>query len=269
VPVPPEQVDVLHSLVRAAFEQAAASGKPPSMRSAVLKNRLLNLTDGRFAEQTYGAESFKELLEWLGDVLSVDTSTNPPMVSLKGAPDSENAPGRETPSRVPNDLWSAVVDYRSGDTWVWDPARGLAERSQGEVADQSLVLPTLTPDELTEWRRAFAAEHEGWITDDAGDGERLSLWAERGLGTGRLPPVLRAPWNRYQHDAVVKRLDEWFRERKLPLPPLSVPRSESPSTRGEAADLVREIVSHMTEAELRQLAVPVSAIIRWQSSSDR
>jgi len=73
-------------LILAAFAQARTSGREDwrQMTVAVLKNRILSLTNRTFDERRWGAASFREFVDQFDDVVSPDTSTRPPIVELIG-----------------------------------------------------------------------------------------------------------------------------------------------------------------------------------------
>ncbi len=75
-------------LIRAAFAKAQESGRPDWQRMtvAVLKNRILDLTEGTFRESDYdyGASTFQEFARNHGDILAFDDTRTPPVAILKG-----------------------------------------------------------------------------------------------------------------------------------------------------------------------------------------
>src|SRR5689334_17183736 len=106
--VTPEQRAAVRVLFEEAFAQAKASGKAASMRSAVLKNRLLSLTDHRFREADYGARTFGEFLALFPDLIEVDHSSKPPLVSFRGDIGTSHLATPARPARVRPDLWDAI-----------------------------------------------------------------------------------------------------------------------------------------------------------------
>ena len=72
-------------LVERAFDAARDKGKPEwhRMHLAVLKNRLLLLSDREFDETQHGASNFRQFVADLNDLLRLDLDTTPPMVELR------------------------------------------------------------------------------------------------------------------------------------------------------------------------------------------
>src|SRR6266511_4011661 len=72
-------------LILAAFAAARDKGVPDwrRMTSAVLKNRLLALTNGQFDERRWNATSFRQFLAQYLDLLRIDSSRHPPIVELR------------------------------------------------------------------------------------------------------------------------------------------------------------------------------------------
>lgn len=112
------------------------------MTTAVLKNRLLSLTDRQFNEATYGASSLADFVSKFSDILNIDDGQSPTVIELK---DRENTGldfgGESRITRIRSDLWRAIFDRSSGNTYYW-----LAET--GEVATEPTdgvcpILPTI------------------------------------------------------------------------------------------------------------------------------
>src|SRR6266850_1463987 len=150
----PESVTAA-DLVERAFGLARQSGKLDwwTMAIPVLKNRLLLLTNKAFKEADFGATSFRDFLNKIPDVVSVDETPPPGFVILKSA-----APERfERPSanvfrgeRIRADLWRAVLDYSSGHNYVWDTSEQVVRPAK--LKEDGPVLPTLSLADLDEWR---------------------------------------------------------------------------------------------------------------------
>lgn len=295
-PTPPAtdpRLDEFRALVRAAFEQALNSGKTDwdEMTSAVLKNRLLALTDRQFSQTRYGSPSFIHLVRRVPDLIEL-LSEQPPFL-LKLRPPLTNQPGIATRSdtlprqvdeelfdalahgnwrrvRIREDLWRAVVDYSTHRTYVLDPDTGLARPK--EVADSELPqIPTITPEELSGWRQGFVdglpEPTKGTFT------EELREWIE---GRGRqsdLPRPVRGLWAEFVKRTVGTRILEWFKAQgEFPpndmfieaetrtLPPAEA-IDEVVRTR-QLRDLIIRAVRTMTYEELAQLPLPASILVR-------
>jgi hypothetical protein len=250
-------------LIKKAFE---ASGRPghaaTAMTIAVLKNRMLQLSDRVFDEKVLGFESFIEFLAAHADLVEVDRSTRPATVRLMGAPEPADAATAGPPStRIRPDLWQAIMDYSSGTTYVWDAAAGVA-RPRGEGDSKASVLPTTTPSEIHEVRAQFEAHHRAASTEP--ERTRLANWAANDLSTDALPPRLRGPWNAAQKALVRSKLHDWFETRGLQEPGNVEQHVERPARRksDELRDWVHAVVDAMTDDEFRALQLPANATLR-------
>ena len=98
-----------------AFVAARDSGKRDwhLMTVAVLKNRLLQMTNRTFDEKEFGADSFMQLVARHSDLVAIDRSTRPPTVVWSAAVDDEDTATKEATAstRIRADLWRAVLDY--------------------------------------------------------------------------------------------------------------------------------------------------------------
>jgi len=229
------------------------------MTSAVLKNRLLDVTGRRFDERQYGYDRFSDLLRALTDVLSVDWERRPPSVSLR----TETSEG-EIGARLRRDLWQAVMDYSSGLEYVWDSNMGLARPRKEEDRDVP-VLPTVSREELAVWRREFAQSlpQTGTLQDV---NDRVNNWAGAGLSTSALPREVRGEWNRALRERAAARLRDWFRDKEIALPPGFIvvgPRPLTAALADHSLDAEREfvlaVIEEMTADELRGLLLPARA----------
>ena len=112
------------------------------MTTAVLKNRLLDLTGRAFDEAAYGATSFMDFVLRNKETLAVDHSTVPPLVELRNAASSrqpsDEAVDVKAPHRIRPDLWKAALDYSSGTRYVWDVARRSGAHCQITEAEESV-----------------------------------------------------------------------------------------------------------------------------------
>lgn len=258
-------VDGLRDLVLRAFDMARRRNPDQwrTMTVAVLKNRLLQMTDRQFRETEYGARDMVELAGLLPE-LDVDTVARPPAVTLQDSSVSEASSLSTRRVRIRPDLWNAVMDYASGRTWVWSDGHAVAVGSD-EVGDMP-VLPTLTADEMRQWREGFVAEQSV-----EPNGQRLDDWAAGSGGTYQLPPHLRGRWNDQLKRGVVDRLDSWFESRAEPRPAdVVVAANRYPA--GDKAQAVRPsglrtfvtgCVAVMTDNELAALGLPAAAVQRY------
>jgi hypothetical protein len=280
VATPPEDVA---KLIRDAFAQAREAGKQPwtRMQAGVLKNRLLLLTNGEFDEKNWGALTFTEFLDSLPDLVRVDRSVKPPAVELTvGAadqkPGSDSSPPRRPrvsplgPWRIRSDLWSAVLDYDKGLTFVWDDG-AVKEIPTSELGsdDPRPHLPTVTADELQTWRREFASRHTKHVV---GAEDSLARWVDDAATSWALPRPLRDAWFAELKEHVRSRLQEWF-EANAVEPPAdlaepAVRRSARGPRDGDTTAALRALVVRCVEAmtrdELEALRLPPAAVLRSQ-----
>jgi len=207
--------DPFKELLERAFGAARDSGKRDwnRMIAAVLRNRLLQLTNHQFQIQDFGSGSLIELVSRYGDLVAIDRTAKPMVLEWIGpAPASE--PGT---ARVRADLWQAILDLASGSQYEWDVA---ARRARPvPQADPTRRLPTVDAEILATWRSAFARAQEAKLTDPR-DQERLRAWLATALGRQGLPGALRTRWNDHLKQEVVARLTSWFRDSGHELPDL-------------------------------------------------
>lgn len=255
-------------LIRQAFEKARASGRSDwrLMTVAVLKNRLLDITQRRFHERQFGAETFLDFVRGAGPLVRVDETRSPALVEFVGDL-AESAEPRRREAGIRPDLWRAVMDYASNRTFVWDVNEGAArEIREGEAKD--FALPTITPEILSEWRGSFCTRIG--VGNGAALLGRLETWQKRRLPSTSLPGPLRGEWNHELKTRVDERLRAWFAEKGVPAPDdLLSERSdagaagEQPGRRVEALrGLVLACVQEMTERELAALPLPAAAVLR-------
>ena len=251
-------------LIERAFSQARQSGKPEwwVMAIPVLKNRLLQITAQEFKESDFGASTFREFLQNNADVLEIDNSFLPGAVTLKSAQSVPRVTSTSTPqrNRVREDLWRAILDYSSGNKYVWD-----TESSAAIIAPEGTegpFLPTISPETMTEWKTAFLAG----LPDNADDGH-LKVWQTQSLPTDALPPALRVQWNRFLKHKVQSTLREWFDSHHIPQPPIVHP--VIPAEKRDDTELFREFVikciAQMSKEELEKLSIPSSVAFRVNS----
>lgn len=259
----------LRELVERAFEMARER-KPEhwqSMTVAVLKNRMLQLTDRNFDEAHYGVHNMRDLVGLLPGLLEVDDTTLPPTVTLRE--NTSIVPRLPPPKgKIRSDLWNAVIDYASGKIWVWVDGSAVADLP--ELSDSSSVLPTLTVEEMQRWRHEFAATHGTSL--EVQDAARLESWAAGAGRTQQLPLRLRRSWNDRLKTGVLERLLAWFDDRKEEAPEDIVVAAESRSVAPDrpAPDLSTSLrgfltacIASMSDDELATIGLPVGAVWRF------
>jgi hypothetical protein len=290
-----KSLDDLRSLVTQAYEKALETGRSDweEMTAAVLKNRLLDITRRDFSEAQYGSSTFLELIRRIPDTVEIKGDSPPYSVrirssgleSIRSRQDtaSESSRSSETSAPIPNhrarryrvrhDLWCAIIDYQSGKEYVFDPTTGSARPRNPD--DRALpTLPTASPAELTAWRGEFAEEISAKI--DYSSQRQVREWA---VSTGRLkdlPESLRGEWALYLKEAVVARLEQWFRERAQNPPANMLVEAQSTRTSKSGSDYeerkrqLREVIIRavrmMTFEELSGISLPASIVVRLTSS---
>lgn len=220
--------DAALGLVQAAFSRAQCKSKArvTTMTLAVLKNRLLDITDRRFSPLDYDAKDMRSFVaqlspdvtiidaqgpypkaKYVGDLVS-SSSTNISHTKIparkSAAVQADHVPGRG--GRIRDDLWDAVMDYSSGLHYVWDDQTGVAR--PGHPEESMAAMPTITPVELAEWRLSFLNEHQTGL--EGSDLASAQRWQELGLATTYLPSALQPPWNREVALRVRHRIQEFF-----------------------------------------------------------
>ena len=205
-------------MIERAFAQAARKrGRPVrSMTLAVLKNRLLQLTDRQFNPSEYGSRTLLDLLESLAPSVAVIKTSSETMVELRTgqlgrrtySSDESTAyePIALDSAHIREDLWIAIVDYASGRRYVWDESHGRARVARAE--DALTILPTLTQQEHDAWRHDFVEANLSTL--NASDGALAMRWRELRLPTAYLPLSLQPLWNRELTRRVRHRLHRFF-----------------------------------------------------------
>lgn len=257
-------------LILRAFEAAKQSGRSnwSEMTTAVLKNRLLNLTERAFKEEDYGALNFTAFVRQYPDLIALDESSTPPKVILVGDVSSTvvseaTVAGR----RIRPDLWAAAVDYQSGNSYHWNGSEVVTGDAIENDAENLPQIPTISRDEMRGWRGDFATNFIARLQDDDEEVMQIRRWHSDFLPTMELPAAARAAWNDELKHHVITRLAGWFRDQGLPLPIDLVqqrpqPRRVVSSEAAQLRELILRCVRAMTEEELRSLKLPPTAVLR-------
>ena len=262
-------------LVLDAFAAARRKGLDDwsTMNLGVLNNRLLQMTNRSFSLDAFGADSIRTFIELIPNVVEHVPGSAPAQIRLTSegmsrVSDDGIRPNPESSARVRDDLWDAILDYSSDGVWVWDSDASQAVLVEGGdvVPSEQLVLPTVGPDDLSEWRSAFAKELEGLSEEQI---RTVRNWLAHGLGTSALPSSLRAQWNSVLKARVAERLQEWFTRHPDVQPPQILEvraggpsRSRSAQEPSELRRFVQRCVSLMSEDELRSLSIPIEVALR-------
>ena len=228
------------------------------MDVGVLKNRILNLTNRGFRESDYGVTTFMEFVRSHSDILELDETRWPPAVTLKGVHEEPELASEPVRRQVRPDLWRAVMDFSGDRRYVWDNDEGVAKPASDSAAGGP-AMPTITVEQFTKWKRAFAAS-----VDDAEIDELFKDWVEKLRPTKLLAARVRHRWNDYLKEEVEKHLSAWFQEQKLPLPPDLVETWER-TVRSPDDELRRRLIAcvrSMTMEELKRVQIPSSVLLR-------
>lgn len=259
-------------LIIAAFKAAQASGRDDwhRMTAAVLKNRMLAVTDRTFDESAWGAASFHDFLRQYADVIDLDTTKRPPIVELR---DAAAAVARPTTTavegprkRIRADLWHAVLDFTSGRIYVLRDGQAVAlPPEEFDEHQDGPRLPTIDRETLASWRREFVKQqrHPEWPAETL---QALDLWSTEQRSDWTLPRALRRQWNAELKRHVLATLDEWSAKSHSALPSdtvavISAAQPQSDTT-GQLRDLVVRVIGAMTREELEELRLPPAALLR-------
>lgn len=258
-------------LIIRAFEQARDAGKRDwsQMTTAVLKNRLLVLTNREFRESDYGADTFAEFVSRFGGAVYLDKTTRPPIVRLTETAREKVSPvGADSPTNrlwIRNDLWQAVVDRFGGKTYIWD-SETLKARP-GEATESNPAMPTIDENVDREWRHGFRES----LAAGSDEFEQTRAWADSLLPPYHLPRRIAPRWHGFLIRQVHQRLLDWFeREGVAPPPDFAVLADSRPRPDSGDSEALRQLalrtVREMTEEELSQLNLPLSAVLRAMRS---
>ena len=252
--------DDSQELIRLAFEAAKGSGRPNWYRMdvGVLKNRILNVTNRGFRESDYGCTAFMEFVRSHSDILELDETRWPPSVTLKGVHEERELASEPVRKQVRPDLWRAVMDFSGDGRYVWDDDEGVAKPA-GDDATGGPAMPTITVEQFTRWKRAFADS-----VDDAEIDNLFKDWVEKLRPTKLLAPRVRHRWNDYLKEEVEKHLRAWFQEQNLPHP-LDLVKTREGIVRSPDDELRRRLIAcvrSMTKEELERVQIPSTALLR-------
>ena len=252
--------DDSQELIRLAFDKAKESGRLNWYRMdvGVLKNRILNLTNRGFRESDYGVTTFMEFVRSQSDILELDEMRWPPVVTLKGVHQESESASESARTQVRPDLWQAVMGFSRYARYVWDNDGGVS-RPASECAAGGPVMPTITVEQFTKWKKTFADS-----VDDAEQDVRFNDWVENLRPTKFLSTRVRHRWNDHLKKEVENHLSAWFHQQKLPLPPDLLETREG-TERSPDDELRRRLIAcvrSMTKDELERVQIPSSALLR-------
>lgn len=249
------------NLILAAFEHAASSGRASDRMSiAVLKNRILQLTERSFREEDFDVANMTQFVLKFSDIVELDKHTSPPQVVLR---QKDSAAGFTSETAIRSDLWKAVLDYSSNRTYIWDIATSMAV--VGEANGNDYTLPTIDRNTLQQWRREFVQSHQSAVGEAIR--HRLEEWAEQILPDKHLGR-LRGPWSAELKRRVHRHLDSWFSQHGLDAP------ADIVTERRKVKDGIREVneerlrsavercIAAMSGNDLRNIMIPLEVVAR-------
>ena len=256
-------------LIVRAYEVARRAGKTDwtRMTTAVLKNRLLDLTDRSFDERSYGASSFLDFLSSHEDLVRVDRSVFPPIVELE-KPETLAVSKDDTTKlryRIRRDLWQAAIDHLSGTRYVWDVITNTAIPS--DDPNDTRIIHTITADRQRKLKNEFRSIVSTRDELDEIESKQLQCWIDEDLGVARIPARLRSEWIVFFRDKVRDHLLNWFQDSELQPPQDMISqvegrsKTDSPGVE-ELRKLVLSVVREMTQSELSTLCLPAQAVLR-------
>jgi hypothetical protein len=259
----------LRALVLTAFEAAHSKGLPywRQMSTAVLKNRLLQATGGRFNERDWGFRNMVEMVASMPDLLEV-SEDRPYLLRLRAEEDDVSEAAIQVMgqrARVRADLWRGVMDYSAGHGWTWRDGNAVPA-----PPDSTDLLPTITPEELAEWRGAFAQNLPPDPPMTPEDLARVEAWRDHALTSYALPAQLRGKWNERLKVNVVERLTRWFAARGESPPADLLTATSAPQPRPHrppkglsgVRSFIEMCITAMTDEELGRLNIPAEVALR-------
>lgn len=282
--LPPSLEREASDLILEAFSRARRSGKPDwrQMTTAVLKNRLLQITSGGFDLRRYDASGMRELVNRLPRLLTYADPSEPGQpgsVSLRpGHLEDDGEPPAHTSLRsrtsIRPDLWRAVMDWTEHAAYVIDPATGNARRRVPEDADTTPTITGIPKETYLSWRTTFIDEA---LSRDLSDEERVSLerWRDNGGPSRALPRHLQDGWMSLLRARVHAHLVAWYEAQGIPIPADLSDDSDGSSPRtapvlsvevavsvARLRETIQRCVREMTYEELRRLDLPAEVVAR-------
>ncbi|PZE86849.1 hypothetical protein [Curtobacterium sp. MCBD17_032] len=265
------------ALLRNAFRLARENAKADwaSMAVPVLKNRLLQLTDGTFREKDFGAPSIWHFVTLFPGLVACEGVRPSERVRLR-EPELIETDDRDESAeldpvgkgRIRDDLWRAVFDYRSGKTYAWDETRGRAS-DHADPDSAGIRVPTITAAELRTLRQEFVRTQE---TVSEHDAARLAEWVDGAGATAALPRFYRPLWNAHLKSHAADRLRTFFIQAGLDVPSDLIAHASPPTAPVSDVEHARRrahaYIDAMTGEELGRLSIELSVIARVRISDE-
>lgn len=275
----PRSSSEVEQLILKAFQQAQESSKREwaSMVVPVLKNRLLELSSKTFREADYGSPNIWHFVTQFPHLLATEGTRPREHVRLL-EPHLIKVSVGETPgvldpagnSRIRHDLWQAMFDYATQNTYVWDEVTGRARvRSEEDRADIR-ILPTFSTEDMHVLREQFVQVQEAVSDHDA---KRLEEWARKSGPTVALPRFYRGLWNAHLKSHAANRLRSFFLAAKLDVPKDLLGQAatsvESEREVERERRLAHRYIDAMTAAELSRLSIEMAVVLRVPMHPER
>lgn len=268
---PTKPLDEAKDLIMKAFQQAHESGKSDwaSMAIPVLKNRLLQASGQSFKEKEYGSPNIWHFVTQFPDVLRVSGARpyervqliDPSVIDLEllTTPAALDMAGR---GRIRPDLWRALFDYSSENTYVWDESIGRA-RVARDGDSSPLIIPTLTNKDLETQRQEFV---QTLASNSENDRERLQGWVHGSGATVALPRAYRTLWNAHLKGHAANHLRAFFIQHNLTVPadlltPVSTDSEPEPYAE-KMRTIAHRYIDAMTSEELGRLSFELAVTTR-------
>ncbi len=240
-----------------------------SVSLPVLKNQLLNLAGSSFHEADFGWPNLRFLPASYPDLLQLDSSSPhghakflAPAKPSTPASDAEESPTKR--HHIRRDLWDAVIDYRRGETYVWDAHTGKAVTTSDGDEDARPRFPTVSAEDVRDWRKECA---DGWLSVFGDENRsRVERWVD--VPRERVPHTLIRRWQAEQRGKVVGIVEDFFAQEGIPLPDDALPSELS--THAQQAqvrsltqrEILKASASVMTDAELSDVQLPLGVLYR-------
>lgn len=282
--------DVAVGLLHEAFDRARRNGKAEwrTMTTAVLKNRLLQITGGSFSIESFGVDTVADFVALFPDLLRIDENPGrgPSFVTLIGVVsngpstgaslDEESSQSSAKPvrrSQIRADLWRAAMDWDPSHEYVIDPVTGRArERTSADSGDVK-VVQAVSKETYLGWRTSFI-EQALEEANDPHDKDSLNRWREEAGPSRNLPSHLQDRWMSTLRTNVATHIREWFESVGFAVPDnvtseaVGSPRpnvsagTEMAVATQKLREVVRSCVDAMSYEELQAMQFPASVVAR-------
>lgn len=244
----------IEALIASAFKAARDKGKPDwkKMKLAVLKNRLLQLTNHEFSEQHFGFENLWELVPTLSPLVTLEGD-----VAVYNGGELSDAEPVES-RRIRSDLWELLTSSTPHGACIWDISQ---KRVIEGPVENGVPLPVLDPTERQKWMKEFTSAY--------GPSDQLKKWLEDGSGSlVGLSQQMGYKWINFSKKQISQLLTKWATSNSIPIEQIFQPPNQGVSTPDSESlrKLVTAIVSIMTNEELADLRISPQVILRAKAN---